>query len=199
MRMNHNHDERLKIELHVLRESPKYKVQVQKSTNSFEHRIIRDTPKLAIFITGWKRHNYEWKSNCLSGLACPSRHRFDLPHQLLHDHTKYATAAGSAVEYMAPEYATRGYLTDKADVYSFGIVALELVSGRRNSNHGSMEERFFLIDRQSENVSQNETKSLLTDISHACSSMSGSDLYPVNQITPCRSERDWQDFFCLGD
>ncbi|KAF7145859.1 hypothetical protein RHSIM_Rhsim04G0035500 [Rhododendron simsii] len=30
--------------------------------------------------------------------------------------------------YMAPEYAMRGYLTDKADVYSFGIVALEIVS-----------------------------------------------------------------------
>ncbi|KAF5949283.1 hypothetical protein HYC85_011276 [Camellia sinensis] len=27
---------------------------------------------------------------------------------------------------MAPEYAMRGYLTDKADVYSFGIVALEI-------------------------------------------------------------------------
>ncbi|KAJ0646995.1 putative protein kinase RLK-Pelle-DLSV family [Helianthus annuus] len=31
--------------------------------------------------------------------------------------------------YMAPEYATRGYLTPKADVYGFGIVALEIVSG----------------------------------------------------------------------
>lgn len=30
---------------------------------------------------------------------------------------------------MAPEYAARGYLTDKADVYSFGIVTLEIVSG----------------------------------------------------------------------
>ncbi|KAJ0620635.1 putative protein kinase RLK-Pelle-DLSV family [Helianthus annuus] len=31
--------------------------------------------------------------------------------------------------YMAPEYATRGYLTPKADVYGFGVVALEIVSG----------------------------------------------------------------------
>ncbi|KVI10548.1 Concanavalin A-like lectin/glucanase, subgroup [Cynara cardunculus var. scolymus] len=31
--------------------------------------------------------------------------------------------------YMAPEYALRGYLTDKADVYSYGIVLLEIVSG----------------------------------------------------------------------
>ena len=31
---------------------------------------------------------------------------------------------------MAPEYALRGQLTEKADVYSFGIVAMEIVSGR---------------------------------------------------------------------
>lgn len=33
---------------------------------------------------------------------------------------------------MAPEYAMRGHLTDKVDVYSFGIVALEIVHGRSN-------------------------------------------------------------------
>ncbi|KAJ8532663.1 hypothetical protein K7X08_012586 [Anisodus acutangulus] len=32
--------------------------------------------------------------------------------------------------YLAPEYAMRGHLTEKADVFSFGVVALEIVSGR---------------------------------------------------------------------
>jgi hypothetical protein len=36
--------------------------------------------------------------------------------------------------YVAPEYALHGQLTAKADVFSFGIVALELVSGRQNMN-----------------------------------------------------------------
>lgn len=36
--------------------------------------------------------------------------------------------------YMAPEYALWGHLTYKADVYSFGIVLLEIVSGKSNSN-----------------------------------------------------------------
>jgi hypothetical protein len=36
--------------------------------------------------------------------------------------------------YVAPEYALHGQLTPKADVFSFGIVALELVSGRQNMN-----------------------------------------------------------------
>lgn len=36
--------------------------------------------------------------------------------------------------YLAPEYATLGQLSDKVDVYSFGVLALEVVSGRKNIN-----------------------------------------------------------------
>lgn len=32
---------------------------------------------------------------------------------------------------MAPEYLVQGKLTDKADVYSFGVLVLEIVSGKR--------------------------------------------------------------------
>ncbi|KAL5081442.1 hypothetical protein RYX36_009863 [Vicia faba] len=39
-----------------------------------------------------------------------------------------------------------GYLTDKADVYSYGIVALEIVSGRSNTLYQSKEEPFYLLD-----------------------------------------------------
>ena len=49
--------------------------------------------------------------------------------------------------YMAPEYAMRGYLTDKADVYSFGIVALEIVSGMSNTGYRPKEDCFHLLDR----------------------------------------------------
>ncbi|CAN6690857.1 unnamed protein product [Malus baccata var. baccata] len=47
---------------------------------------------------------------------------------------------------MAPEYAMRGYLTDKADVYSFGILVLEIVSGRNNTTYRKKEESFYLLD-----------------------------------------------------
>jgi hypothetical protein len=40
----------------------------------------------------------------------------------------------------------RGYLTDKADVYSFGIVALEIVSGKSNTSHRTKEDTVYLLD-----------------------------------------------------
>lgn len=47
---------------------------------------------------------------------------------------------------MAPEYAMHGYLTDKADVYSFGIVALEIINGRSNTIHRQKEESFSVLE-----------------------------------------------------
>ncbi len=48
--------------------------------------------------------------------------------------------------YLSPEYAMRGQFTEKADVFSFGIVALELVSGRTNFNVSLPTEEAYLLD-----------------------------------------------------
>lgn len=48
--------------------------------------------------------------------------------------------------YLAPEYAMRGILTEKADVYGFGVVALEIVSGRTNSDLSLEEEKIYLLE-----------------------------------------------------
>lgn len=40
----------------------------------------------------------------------------------------------------------RGYLTEKTDVFAFGVVALEVVSGRPNSDSSLEEEKMYLLD-----------------------------------------------------
>ncbi|CAN1335344.1 Probable LRR receptor-like serine/threonine-protein kinase At1g53430, partial [Linum perenne] len=62
------------------------------------------------------------------------------------ENTHISTRIAGTIGYMAPEYAMRGYLTDKADVYSFGIVILETVSGKSNTNYRPKEEFVYLLD-----------------------------------------------------
>ncbi|KAD5960706.1 hypothetical protein E3N88_12178 [Mikania micrantha] len=47
------------------------------------------------------------------------------------DQTHVSTRLAGTLGYMAPEYATKGHLSEKVDTYSFGIVILEIISGRR--------------------------------------------------------------------
>jgi len=35
---------------------------------------------------------------------------------------------------MAPEYIVHGQLTEKADIYSYGVLVLEIITGRKNHN-----------------------------------------------------------------
>ncbi|KAK1416044.1 hypothetical protein QVD17_31832 [Tagetes erecta] len=51
------------------------------------------------------------------------------PEDITHVNTRVAGTNG----YMAPEYAMHGNLSVKADVYSYGVVVLELISGHKNS------------------------------------------------------------------
>ncbi|KAK8527523.1 hypothetical protein V6N12_054730 [Hibiscus sabdariffa] len=62
------------------------------------------------------------------------------------ENTHISTRIAGTIGYMAPEYAMRGYLTDKADIYSFGVVLLEIVSGKSNTNYKPKEEFVFLLD-----------------------------------------------------
>lgn len=48
---------------------------------------------------------------------------------------------------MAPEYAMRGRLSYKTDVYGFGVVTLEIVSGKTNVGDKLSEEGSYLPDR----------------------------------------------------
>ncbi|KAG2321606.1 hypothetical protein Bca52824_014819 [Brassica carinata] len=49
------------------------------------------------------------------------------------DKTHISTAIAGTRGYMAPEYVVRGKLTEKADVYSFGVLMVEVITRRRNN------------------------------------------------------------------
>ncbi|XP_068499769.1 probable leucine-rich repeat receptor-like serine/threonine-protein kinase At3g14840 isoform X1 [Phaseolus vulgaris] len=62
------------------------------------------------------------------------------------ENTHISTRIAGTYGYMAPEYAMHGYLSDKADVYNFGIVVLEIVNGKNNIIHRQKEESFSILD-----------------------------------------------------
>jgi hypothetical protein len=47
---------------------------------------------------------------------------------------------------VAPEYASRGQLSEKADVFSFGVLVLEIVSGRKNIEPNLNEDQAYLLE-----------------------------------------------------
>ncbi|KAG4975034.1 hypothetical protein JHK87_031855 [Glycine soja] len=53
-----------------------------------------------------------------------------LPGDQSHLSTRFAGTLG----YTAPEYALHGQLSEKADTYSYGIVVLEIISGRKSTD-----------------------------------------------------------------
>ncbi|GLU18082.1 hypothetical protein SLE2022_344020 [Rubroshorea leprosula] len=50
------------------------------------------------------------------------------------DLTHISTHVAGTVGYLAPEYAIQAQLTRKADIYSFGVLLLEIVSGRSHTD-----------------------------------------------------------------
>ncbi|KAL2510249.1 Cysteine-rich receptor-like protein kinase 2 [Forsythia ovata] len=58
---------------------------------------------------------------------------FGLARSFQEDKSHISTVIAGTLGYMAPEYVAHGQLTEKADVYGFGVLLLEIVTGRQNN------------------------------------------------------------------
>lgn len=57
---------------------------------------------------------------------------FGLARLFPEDATHISTGVAGTLGYMAPEYVVRGKLTEKVDVYSYGVLMMEVLSGKKN-------------------------------------------------------------------
>ncbi|KAK9063457.1 hypothetical protein SSX86_017327 [Deinandra increscens subsp. villosa] len=64
---------------------------------------------------------------------------FGLARSFQEDMSHISTAIAGTLGYMAPEYLALGQLTEKADVYSYGILLLEVVTGKQNNGSKNSE------------------------------------------------------------
>ncbi|KAL2473180.1 Protein kinase superfamily protein [Forsythia ovata] len=72
---------------------------------------------------------------------------FGLAKLIPADMTHVSTRVAGTIGYLAPEYAMKGQLTRKADIYSFGVLLIEIVSGRCNTNSRLPDEEKYILER----------------------------------------------------
>ncbi|KAK1391410.1 Cold-responsive protein [Heracleum sosnowskyi] len=87
---------------------------------------------LDTFLYGDKRGTLSWKQrfDIILGIA----RDFGLARLLPKDQSHLTTRFAGTLGYTAPEYAIHGHLSEKVDTYGYGIVVLEIISGRRCSD-----------------------------------------------------------------
>jgi hypothetical protein len=61
---------------------------------------------------------------------------------------------------MSPEYAMEGLFSEKSDVFSFGVLLLEIISGRKNTSFYNHDQALSLLGYVSLSKSINSARTL---------------------------------------
>ncbi|KAL2629505.1 hypothetical protein R1flu_014191 [Riccia fluitans] len=83
---------------------------------------------------------------------------FGLAKLLDGDESHVSTIVAGTFGYLAPEYLNSGRATEKGDVYSYGVVLLELLSGKRPTDLSLVEKGLNLVGWVSSCISENRVK-----------------------------------------
>ncbi|WOL14151.1 G-type lectin S-receptor-like serine/threonine-protein kinase SD2-5 [Canna indica] len=70
---------------------------------------------------------------------------FGLAKLIDRDKDQVTMGSGGTIGYMAPERRSSPEITEKVDTYSFGVVVIEIVCGRKNLDHSQSEDSFHLL------------------------------------------------------
>ncbi|KAK9689518.1 hypothetical protein RND81_09G064400 [Saponaria officinalis] len=83
----------------------------------------------------------------LDGNYSPKLGDFGLARLMDHDKSPVSTLTAGTMGYLAPEYLQYGKATEKTDVFSYGVVVLEVACGRRPIERGSEDQKMVnLVD-----------------------------------------------------
>ncbi|KAF9665795.1 hypothetical protein SADUNF_Sadunf16G0160800 [Salix dunnii] len=72
---------------------------------------------------------------------------FGLARYLPESHSHLTTGFAGTLGYTAPEYAIYGQLSEKVDIYSYGVVVLEIISGQKCSQASEDPDSDYLLKR----------------------------------------------------
>ncbi|KAK1363376.1 LRR receptor-like serine/threonine-protein kinase FEI 2 [Heracleum sosnowskyi] len=77
----------------------------------------------------WEDQSMNWSARLRVALG--SARDFGLAKLLVDEDAHVTTVVAGTFGYLAPEYLQSGMATEKSDIYSFGVLLLELVTGKR--------------------------------------------------------------------
>lgn len=86
---------------------------------------------------------------------------FGLAKLLCSDSSYITTRVMGTFGYVAPEYASSGMLNERSDVYSFGILIMEIISGRNPVDYSRPPEEVNMIDWLKRMVSNRNPEGVL--------------------------------------
>lgn len=115
------------------------------------HKIIKGVAAGMLYLhEGWEQqvlHRDVKASNVLLDAEMNGRlGDFGLARLYEHGQNPHTTRVVGTLGYLAPEFARTGKATTSTDVYSFGALLLEVVTGRRPIEHRGAEGDFLLVE-----------------------------------------------------